>query len=263
LYQGQRYSWQDNPRGTPALDICGHRFVNYLQNHDQLANSARGARLQQITSPGRYRAMTALLLLGPQTPLPFQGQEFAASTPFLYFNDCAPDEQDSVRRGRAEFLSQFRSLGTEAMQQLLPDPCDPSTFLRSKLDHTERARHVEAYSLHRDLLRLRRDDEILSRQIAADVHGAVLGPDAFFLRYLPPSGDTRLLIVNFDRDLRLASVPHPLIAPPAGNRWTVVWSSEDPVYGGGGTADLETAEGWRIPGESAVLLAARAGSTNS
>jgi len=263
LFQGQRYNWQDNPRGSPALDIAGHRFINYLQNHDQVANSARGERVHQITSPGRYRAMTALLLLTPQTPLLFQGQEFAASTPFLYFNDCGPDENDQVRRGRAEFLAQFRTLGTEAMRQRLVDPCDPVTFMRSKLDHSERERHVEAYTLHCDLLRLRREDATLSRQIAAEVRGATLAQDAFFLRYFPPNGDTRLLIVNFDRDLRLPSIPHPLIAPPADTRWVVVWSSENPVYGGSGTADLETSEGWRIPGESAVLLKPQAGYNNS
>ena len=73
----------------PGFRFARRRFVNYLQNHDQLANSARGQRIHELTSPGRYRAMTALLLLAPQTPLLFQGQEFAASSPFLYFNDCS------------------------------------------------------------------------------------------------------------------------------------------------------------------------------
>ena len=96
LFQGQRYSWQKKTRGTPAFDLPAPKFINYIQNHDQLANSARGQRIHQLTSPGRLRAMTALLLLAPQTPLLFQGQEFAASSPFLYFNDCQGEEAARV-----------------------------------------------------------------------------------------------------------------------------------------------------------------------
>src|SRR6185436_13154064 len=77
LYQGQWYSWQKKRRGTPALDLPATAFVNFLQNHDQTANSLRGLRVHQLAGPGRYRALTAALLLLPGTPLLFQGQEFA------------------------------------------------------------------------------------------------------------------------------------------------------------------------------------------
>jgi maltooligosyltrehalose trehalohydrolase len=87
-----------------------------------------------------------------------------------------------------------------------------------------------------------------------DLHGVALTADAFFIRYLPPGGETRLLIVNLDRDLHFESIAHPLIAPPEGTRWAALWSSEDPAYGGSGTPELDTPDGWRIPGESAVLL---------
>ncbi|HET6282923.1 MAG TPA: malto-oligosyltrehalose trehalohydrolase, partial [Polyangia bacterium] len=87
LYQGQRYSWQGTRRGTPTLDLEATRFVNYLENHDQVANSARGQRLHQLTSPDQMRAMTALLLLAPGIPMLFQGQEFASTAPFLFFAD--------------------------------------------------------------------------------------------------------------------------------------------------------------------------------
>jgi maltooligosyltrehalose trehalohydrolase len=112
LYQGQRYSWQKQRRGTPALDLEPCCFVLFIQNHDQIANSAYGVRCHNLTDPGRYRAMTALLLLAPGTPMLFQGQEFAASSPFLYFADLLPEPAHKVRRGRAEFLAQFRSLAT-------------------------------------------------------------------------------------------------------------------------------------------------------
>ena len=84
LYQGQRYAWQQKNRGTPAWGLAPASFVSYLENHDQVANSLRGMRLHQLTSPGRYRALTTLTLLGPGTPMLFQGQEFASSKPFLY-----------------------------------------------------------------------------------------------------------------------------------------------------------------------------------
>lgn len=79
LYQGQRYAWQKKRRGTSALDLGPAHFVTFIQNHDQVANSGRGQRCHELTSPGRYRALTALMLLGPGTPMLFQGQEFAAS----------------------------------------------------------------------------------------------------------------------------------------------------------------------------------------
>jgi maltooligosyltrehalose trehalohydrolase len=87
LYQGQWYTWQKQCRGTPGFGLQPATFVTFLQNHDQVANSARGLRCHVLTSPGRYKAMTALMLLGPGTPMLFQGQEFAASSPFFYFAD--------------------------------------------------------------------------------------------------------------------------------------------------------------------------------
>lgn len=255
LFQGQRYDWQDNPRGTPALDRPATQFINFLENHDQLANSLTGERLHQRTSAGRYRAMTALLLLAPQTPLLFQGQEFAATTPFLYFNDAPANEADMVRAGRAKFLRQFPSLASPETQATLPDPCDPASFRRSQLDPAERQRHGQALALHRDLLRLRRDDPVLSAHDAKRVHGIRLSDDALMLRYLGKAEDqTRLLVVNFGRELRLASIAHPLVAPPAGARWEILWSSDDTCYGGAGTAPPEVPAGWRIAGESALLL---------
>ena len=110
LFQGQRYRWQKQRRGTPALDIVAPRFiVNYLENHDQLANSPDGARGAHQTSPARYRAMTALLLLGPQTPMLFQGQEFGAPRHFCISTTVDAEQAEGVRRGRAEFLAQFPS----------------------------------------------------------------------------------------------------------------------------------------------------------
>ena len=110
LFQGQYYHWQRKPRGTPALDLPPSRFVVYLQNHDQVANSARGVRGHQLASAARWRAMTAYLLLAPGTPMLFQGQEFSSSSPFLYFADHDAELAAAVKTGRAEFLRQFPSI---------------------------------------------------------------------------------------------------------------------------------------------------------
>jgi maltooligosyltrehalose trehalohydrolase len=256
LYQGQWYSWQEKPRGRPGLDVAPAAFVTFTQNHDQVANSGRGLRAYQLTSPGRYRAIHALTLLAPGTPMLFQGQEFAASAPFLYFADHPPDLAKLVQAGRAEFLAQFRSLTDPKMLSVFAPPQAVETFERCKLDFAERERNAAAYQLTKDLLRLRREDPAFRAQARRGVDGAVLGDQAFVLRYFQADGMDRLLVVNLGRDLHLVSCPEPLLAPLAGSRWVVRLSTEDPAYGGSGTGPVETEhEGWRLAGESAVVLA--------
>jgi maltooligosyltrehalose trehalohydrolase len=254
LYQGQWYRWQGQRRGTPTFGLKPAAFVTFIQNHDQIANSSRGLRCHQLTSPGRYRAMTALMLLGPGTPMLFQGQEFAASSPFLYFADHNAELSPRIRRGRAEFLRQFPSIARPEIQSRLPAPNDRQTFERCRLDLSERQRHTEAYALHRDLLRLRREDSVLQSQRPGGVDGAVLGPHAFVLRFFAEDGQDRLIIVNFGRDMQLEPTPEPLLAPPEQMRWETLWSSEDPCYGGLGTPPLEDHGHWRILGEAAVVM---------
>jgi maltooligosyltrehalose trehalohydrolase len=256
LYQGQRYAWQENRRGTPAWDVAPTSFINFIQNHDQVANSLAGLRGHRLTSPGRYRAMTALLLLGPATPMLFQGQEFAASSPFLYFADLPPELAKLARAGRAEFLAQFPSLAGADAQAALPDPADRLTFERSKLDLGERERNGAAYALHVDLLRLRREDPVFRTQGSGGVDGAVLGPETLVLRFfgvgLDP--DDRLLCLNLGRDLALPAVAEPLLAPPEAMRWSLLWSSEAIRYGGAGTPEVDPADGWVLPGHAALVF---------
>src|SRR5204862_1445648 len=126
------------PLATRTDSVPARAFVAYLENHDQLANSGDGARVRFQTSPGRYRAMTALTLLMPGTPMLFQGQEFGASAPFLYFADHNPELAKAVQKGRAEFVKQFPSLTSEAAQARVPAPHDPQIFERCKLNWHER-----------------------------------------------------------------------------------------------------------------------------
>ncbi len=255
LYQGQRSTWQGKPRGTSTAGIPAMKFITFLQNHDQVANSARGDRLHQLTSPGRHRALTALMLLGPGTPMLFQGQEFSASTPFLYFADHVQPLAQLVREGRMEFLSQFPGIATAETRACLVDPGSPACFARSKLDHAERDRHVEAVTLHRDLLALRRADPVFAAQRSDAIQGAVLGLAAFALRFAGGGHGDRLLVVNLGADHDLHVLPEPLLAPPAGTHWACVWSSEHPRYGGSGTPEIPTDATWQLLAESAVVLA--------
>jgi len=272
LFQGQRYAWQMQPRGTRSDGIPARAFVTYLENHDQVANSRDGRRLHQLTSPGRYRALTALLLLGPQTPLLFQGEEFGSSAPFLYFADHGPELAALVKQGRAKFLAQFASTADYNDPDALPDPADPDIFRYSQLDWSERERNTAHLALHKDLIALARRDPVLSSENRR-IDGAVLGPAAFVLRFFADDGNDRLLLVNLGVDLPLPIVPEPLLAPADAEKgWTRIWHSDEPRYGGRGAPPLEAVdepigkdkEGdgggpwapWRIPAESAQLLVA-------
>lgn len=254
LYQGQWNPRQNKFRGTPTWDQPAERFVTFLQNHDQVANSAHGLRIDKLTSPGRFRALTTLWLLAANTPLFFQGQEFAASAPFLFFADHEVDLARLVRQGRWEFLRNFDRVA--GLPQPMPgtDPESRATFERCKLDWSEWEQHSRTVALHRDLLRLRRDDPVFSSQDASAIHGAVVGPEAFALRYLGQKHGDRLLLVNLGRDLNWRPAAEPLMAPPAGKFWRVIFSSEEPRYGGTGTALLDI-KNWRLPGHAAIALA--------
>ena len=256
VYQGQRYAWQKKPRGTVVKDEPAHAFVFYLQNHDQVANHLHGDRIHAIVAPARYRALLALALLAPQTPLLFMGQEFGASNPFLFFADHHSDLAAKVHEGRKKFLAEFPEYATPEAQADVPDPADDATFERSRLDLSERIRHAAVYQLHRDLLRLRREDYVLARQDRSALDGAVLASHALVLRYCGPNDDDRLLVVNLGADLHFVPAPEPLFAPVEGGSWILQWSSEHPRYAGSGIINPLTEEGWLIPAASATLFRA-------
>jgi maltooligosyltrehalose trehalohydrolase len=259
LFQGQRYDWQNKPRGTPALRFRPEQFVNYLQNHDQVANTANGMRFWQRCSPGRARAITALFLLLPQTPMLFQGQEFAASTPFFYFLDRFGGLEGSVEEGREEFLEQFPSLRDERVLERLPPPHERATFTRSKLDWTDYDRHSHVVALHRDLIGMRKAEHAFAAQPSgrqSEIDGAVIGARALILRYFADDPrDERLVAANLGRDLPLRSIPDPLAAPPEGLEWSLMWSTEDPRYGGEGQRAIDTRERWTLTADTVLVFA--------
>ena len=146
-YRGRRH-------GRPATGLSGHRFLGYLQNHDQVGNRARGDRSSHLLSPGRLRIAAALVLTAPFVPLLFQGEEWGARTPFQYFTDHQdPALGGAVSDGRRR---EFAAFGWRPED--VPDPQDARTYEASKLDWSERERspHRELLDWHRRLVALRR-----------------------------------------------------------------------------------------------------------
>lgn len=255
LYQGQHSQAQQKQRGTSALDLSSDKFISYIQNHDQVANSSTGARIDRLTSPAELRAMTALFLLSPPTPMLFQGQEFASSAPFLFFIDHHDELASAINRERNKFLAQFPAASSDEVQAHLAEPTSRESFERCKLDFSERKSHAPIYRMHRDLLELRRSDPAVRQRRTDLVHGSVLSDCALALRIFYEDGH-RLLICNLDSDLEMRSPAEPLLAPPPGSGgWQVVWCSEALKYGGQGFGPVYDHGRYNVPARTTVLLA--------
>jgi maltooligosyltrehalose trehalohydrolase len=160
-----------------------------------------------------------------------------------------------VRVGSIDFLSQFPSIATTDGAGRVEDPGDASTFIRSKLDWSERSAHAETLALHRDLLRLRREDPVIRAPRMHGVDGSVVNDRAFVLRFFGAAHGDRLLVVNLGDRVHADPFAEPLIALGRGKRWRTVFSTEDTKYGGWGSPPIQTADdGWWLPAECAALL---------
>jgi len=169
------FAYQDDPsgfrngarRGEPSAELPPIAFVNLLQNHDQIGNRAFGERIGSLAEPRALRALTAVLLLAPAPPLLFMGQERMADSPFQFFCDFGDDLADAVTEGRRREFGGFAQFADPEQQAAIPDPNDPATFERSKLDWPalEQGVHADWWRFHRRLLALRH------RQIAPRLAG--------------------------------------------------------------------------------------------
>ncbi len=157
-YQGEYSRFRDRARGEPSLRLPPAAFVAFLQNHDMVGNRAFGERIQAFADPRLIRAAYACLLLSPQVPMLFMGEEFAASTPFLFFCDFGPELALSVSNGRRHEFRRFAAFADDAAVARIPDPNAESSFTASKLRWQERfiAPHHERLDFVRELLALRR-----------------------------------------------------------------------------------------------------------
>jgi maltooligosyltrehalose trehalohydrolase len=155
VHAGGYSPYRQRRHGRLDAGLSGHRFLGYSQNHDQVGNRAAGERTAALVSSARLKVAAALVLTSPFLPLLFQGEEWGAMTPFQYFTDHEdPDLGRAVSAGRRQ---EFAAFGWDPAD--VPDPQDPATFERSKLDWSELARHPhrELLDWYRRLIRLRRE----------------------------------------------------------------------------------------------------------
>ncbi|MEN9797695.1 MAG: hypothetical protein RL653_1391 [Pseudomonadota bacterium] len=253
LYQGQHYAWHDRPRGGALRHHAPAQVIFYLENHDQVSNQLPSLRLHAHAGAPLMRALTAFWLLLPQTPLLFMGQEFFASAGFYYFTDHPPALQEAVSRGRRGFLSQFASARAALELEAWPLPEGERAFAASRVDHAERVRNAHALDLHRELLKLRREDPVLCDPTVRP-DGALLAEDALVLRWDGgPRGD-RLLLLNLGVERPLQPAPEPLLAPSPGRSWSLLLSSSDSRFGGPGACFPDGTTPIRLPGRTTLLL---------
>lgn len=245
LYSGQWSEFAKANRGTPAGSFPPECFVHCISNHDQVGNRALGERLNHRISPEAYRALSMLLLLSPFTPLLFMGQEWAASTPFLFFTDHEPDLGTKITEGRRREFSHFAEFAEASAQKRIPDPQACETFDQSKLRWEERseAPHAGVLSLYKECLFLRRTHAAFRPPTRSTwkTHALDGGAGALCLE----GTDGRWLLV-FDLKGR-----HPGKLP--GGNWKQVLSSNERRFGGDGRSSIQQGE-FLPEGPVSVLL---------
>lgn len=222
FYCGQASPRKRIPRGTDPAGVPPSRFVVCIQNHDQIGNRAFGERLNHQIDRAMYRAASALLLTAPQTPLLFMGQEWAASSPFLYFTDHHPELGALVTEGRRREFRHFTAFTDPNIRTRIPDPQAAATFRTSKLNWDERDRepHAGTLRLYRDLLKLRKSEPALrpggTHDATAVAEGAVL-----LRRTARPGGEGLLVLVALTPGV-VAAVNEP--------GWSLILTTEDEPY---------------------------------
>ncbi|CAA9557016.1 MAG: GH13_10 / GH13 / GH13_9 / GH13_36 / GH13_ 37 / GH13_11 / GH13_8 / GH13_1 [uncultured Thermomicrobiales bacterium] len=253
----QDFTSADHPVGNPITeDDPASAFVFCIQNHDQVGNRPFGERLHHEVSLDRYLTASALLLCAPETPLLFMGQEFAASTPFLYFTDHPQELGRLVTHGRRDEFAGFRMFHDERLRDTIPDPQAETTFLASKLDVTERETNAGVLELYRTLLGLRRNDPVLSINDRRQTEAVALTAQVVALhRWV--GQDHRILIANFGAAIDLDQTAMSALSPPASDGWTLMLDTSGMTRGGSGIgpAHESTERGFtlHVPARAAAI----------
>ncbi len=227
-FQGEMMEYRGETRGEPSASLPPGAFVAFAQNHDQIGNRAFGDRLTASVAPARLRAVAATVLLLPQVPMLFMGEEWGAKTPFPFFCDFAGDLADAVRQGRRDEFKRFPQFQDPAQRDRIPDPLADATFLSAKLrwdeiDEGTLARTTELLTLRRRFV------EPLIPHLARSGEGRVLGEGAVAVVWDAGESGRLMLTAN----LSDASVEWPDMVGEVfyqvGERagpWSVSWSRE-------------------------------------
>ncbi|HEY1438959.1 MAG TPA: malto-oligosyltrehalose trehalohydrolase [Casimicrobiaceae bacterium] len=209
-YQGEPSPYRgDIARGEPSVHLPPDAFVSFLQTHDQVGNRAFGERIGHIANPRALRAAVACILLAPSPPLLFMGEEFSASTPFLFFCDFGPELALAVTQGRRKQFARFARFADPALQATIPDPNTEASFERSKLVWSEAGDpgHREWSELYRECLGIR-EAHIAPRLRGATPSGGfeVEGEELMYVRWTLGDGSHLQLAANFS-----AHRSHPIV----------------------------------------------------
>jgi maltooligosyltrehalose trehalohydrolase len=220
------------PRGTPGADIESEHFVHCISNHDQVGNRAYGDRLNKVVPAAAYRAASALLLTGPYTPMLFMGQEWAASTPFLYFTNHHDELGRGVTEGRRKEFADFSDFRDPKKRSRIPDPQALTTFTNSKLIWTEleQSPHAETLRLYDDFLRFRRTK--LQERSRDCWLVAQVSRRAIALRYRRRKQGDILILAQLLADETILEPTNELVRPAQGRTWRFEISSNERTYGG-------------------------------
>jgi maltooligosyltrehalose trehalohydrolase len=226
FFTGQYAPHFGRPRGTDPSPVELSRFAFFIQNHDQIGNRAFGDRLNHAIEPAAFRAISVLLLLAPETPLIFMGQEWAASTPFQFFTDHCENLGRLVTAGRRREFAHFASFADPQLQAQIPDPQSLSTFEASKLVWEERTRepHASTLRLYKQLLELRRREPALRSRRRDDL--AVRASDDATLVIVRNQGTDAILVVLRTKGTGYADVGKAAAVVPDIS-WIPVLSTED------------------------------------
>ena len=236
FYRGQPVPGTDRRRGTPSAHLPAHAFCYCISNHDQVGNRAFGERLNACCSPESYRAASALLCLAPYVPIIFQGQEWMASTPFLYFTDHNAELGRLVTEGRRKEFASFAGFSDPETVARIPDPQAERTFIASKLNWDEilEGMHHVTHTLYKEALRLRREVAALGPRARDTWQAVALGERTVAITCTGAAGnETYTTVFNLrGGDMRCVE----LNRGPA----ELVFSSNERRFGGSGVTAYNT-----------------------
>ena len=196
VYQGQASPHQGKPRGEPSAGLPTTAFVTCLQNHDQIGNRALGERLTNLADAESLRAAVALLLLSPNIPMTFMGEETGSQAPFLFFTDHEAGLADLVREGRRKEFAHFAAFQDEKQRAQIPDPNAEATFLMSR-DLPDPAASSSWIAFYTQLLELRRSYVIPGLEECCSLGAEALGAEAVAGSWRLGNGTVLYIATNF------------------------------------------------------------------
>jgi len=254
LYRGQTSAFNGKNRGTECAYLPPSKFVYCISNHDQVGNRAFGERLSRHATAQQYRAVSALLCLAPYTPMLFMGQEWSASTPFQFFTNHNDELGPLVTEGRRKEFASFPEFADPQALDSIPDPQDPATFERSKLDWSETSKdeHRKVLALYKACLALRATRPAFRPATRGNWSVSTEG-EMVVLRF-KTDGSSYHVLANLWGPCSggMAELSSNLLSEH--QAWKVIFSSNEYRFGGVGASYDQESEVFTFEGPETVIL---------